>query len=203
MKYLIERVDGIQVNNEFLIFGVIGRNGAGKSTICDYLSEKGFSVFSLSDIVRSEADRQGLSHTRENLIQIGTRLKSEEGLDVLAKRSFKEIVEKSENKKIVFDSIRLPEEVLFFKSHGAILLGIDAPVETRYSRISKRKKETDEQSYETFKKLDLHEYEGKSGGQNIKATFSLSDHVIDNVGDLKNVHRKIDNILESVKNGPS
>ena len=105
------------MNNEFLIFGVIGRNGAGKSTICDYLSEKGFSVFSLSDIVRSEADRQGLSHTRENLIQIGTRLKSEEGLDVLAKRSFKEIVEKlPEEDKPLFQRFMEIEE-----GHEAII----------------------------------------------------------------------------------
>ncbi|MBT6120069.1 AAA family ATPase [bacterium] len=191
------------MDNKFIIFGVIGRNGAGKSTICDYLSDQGFSVVSLSDIVRSEADKQGLNHTRENLIQIGTELKRDEGLDVLAKRSFNEIIEKSTSKKIVFDSIRLPEEVVFFKSHGAILLGIDAPVETRYTRVSKRKKETDQQSYELFKQLDLHEYEGKSGGQNIKATFQLSDYVIDNDGDLENVHLKIDNILELVKNGSS
>ena len=191
------------MDNKFIIFGVIGRNGAGKSTICDYLSDQGFSVVSLSDIVRSEADKQGLNHTRENLIQIGTELKRDEGLDVLAKRSFNEIIEKSKKKKIVFDSIRLPEEVVFFKSHGAILLGIDAPVETRYTRVSKRKKETDQQSYELFKQLDLHEYEGKSGGQNIKATFQLSDYVIDNDGDLENVHLKIDNILELVKNGSS
>ena len=48
-----------------MIIGVSGRNGAGKGAVVEFLGERSFYVFSLSDVVRDELKRQGVEETRE------------------------------------------------------------------------------------------------------------------------------------------
>ena len=50
-----------------LVVCLTGMPGAGKSTIVSKLKEQGYETFSLGDGVRSEAKRQNLEPTGENL----------------------------------------------------------------------------------------------------------------------------------------
>ena len=86
-----------------MIIGLVGRNAAGKGTVANYLKEKGFYYFSLSDVLRQEAEKRGLEENRENLIAIGNELREKFGAQVLAEKAV-EILEKDRN--YVIDSIR-------------------------------------------------------------------------------------------------
>ncbi len=172
--------------------GLVGQNGAGKSAVCTILKKKGFHAISLSDAVRVAATAQGLELSRENLIATGTALKAKFGPDILAKQSVDAM---SEFTDVVFDSVRLPEEALFLKKQGALLIGIEAPLDIRYARIRSRKNSTDNVTFEVFKAQDEGELNGASQGQNIGATLSLCDHKIDNKYGLDWLIEQLDHLL--------
>jgi dephospho-CoA kinase len=177
-----------------ILIGLVGTNGAGKSSVCDHLRSKGFSILSLSDVVRAEARKENLGLDRDNLTRLGSRLKSEFGHDILAKRVFK-TAQKEPQKNWVFDSIRHVDELKYLKNHGVYFLGLDAPMKLRYERVILRKGSTDFVDFETFKAQCDREYFGQSSGQNIKETLALCDKVIQNGGSLGELNAKIDQIL--------
>lgn len=158
-------------------FGLIGKNGAGKSEACSCLSDLGYRVISLSDFVREACQDAGMAPTRENLIKMANFLKEKYGDSVLAHRAY-DAVKRFD--KVVFDSIRNVSEVEFLQEKGVVFFGIDAPVELRYERISSRNKETDHVDFETFKRLDDLESSGESSGQHINAALEKCVLIIQN-----------------------
>lgn len=171
--------------------GLVGKNGAGKSAVCTYLLEHGFTCFSLSNIVRDEANRKGLDLTRDNLVSTANTLKQEKGAAFLAIQSN----EKAIGNKIVFDSIRNVEEVNYLKNKNVILIGIDAPIELRYQRIQQRAHGTDHVDFETFKIQDERENSGNSSGQNINAALEHCTYHFENIGDLTTLQQQVQEIL--------
>ena len=67
-----------------MIIGLTGKNAAGKGEIANYLKTKGFVYYSLSDVIREEATKRGLEHTRDNLIRLGTEMRETHGNSILA-----------------------------------------------------------------------------------------------------------------------
>jgi dephospho-CoA kinase len=176
--------------------GLIGTNGAGKSTACAYFKEKGFEVFSLSNIIRQECDRLGLEKTRENLITTGNRLKKEGGQAILAQKAI-EFAEKNNISKIVFDSIRNDEECRTLKKNSTLLIGIDAPIEIRYKRVKLRNDSTDHVDFETFRYLEGLEMSGQSSGQYIARALEHCQTIISNDKDETHLHDALSRILET------
>lgn len=158
-------------------FGLIGRNGSGKSLVGEWFSSLGFHVTSLSDEIRREAERQQQPLDRGTLTEISNQLKAAEGMGVLAKRA----VESTHGyDRVVFDSIRHPDEVRILKAHGVMFIGVDAAIEIRYQRILDRKRDTDFVDFETFKQQDDAEFFGARPAQNIQACWEHCDVVVDN-----------------------
>jgi len=170
--------------------GLVGKNGSGKSVVCDYLKDqKKYTVISLSDIVRETAAAKGLEATRDNLIATGNELKATFGQSILAERSIKK-VKSAEN--VVFDSIRNVAEVKLLKKAGVHMIGIDAPIEVRYERIKQRQRASDLVDFDTFKKQDEKESAGQSSGQNLNASLSECEAVFQNNGPLENLFTEIE-----------
>ena len=119
-----------------MVIGLTGTNGAGKTAAADYLKSRGFQFHSLSDEIRRELDRRNQSGSRENLIEMGNRLRAEYGPAVLAERVKARL---SPDQNYVVDSIRNPYEVESLRARGGFhLLHVDAPVEVRYERVRRR-----------------------------------------------------------------
>ncbi len=178
-----------------MLIGLVGTNGSGKSSACSYLKDRGFTVFSLSTIVRQEAAKIGRPLTRDNLIVTGSELKRENGADVLAKKAFDQC---GHLPQVVFDSIRHPAEAAYLVQKGVVLVGITAPVEVRYARIFDRKDSTDKIDYDTFLRQDNCENTGKSSGQNILQTMKACRYTLDNGKDVSTFHRKLEVLLTKV-----
>jgi len=71
-----------------LKIGVTGNNGSGKDTFANYLvTKKSFTHISLSEFIREETLRQGITPSRENLHNVGNEMRAYFGPDILASRA--------------------------------------------------------------------------------------------------------------------
>lgn len=185
---------GIAVKPIRRLIGLIGTNGAGKSAVCDYLRECGFLVVSLSDIVRAEVRHRNKPETRDIMVHTSNDLKQQFGMDVLARRSFHESSEKDVS-AIAFDSIRNLDEVIYLREKRVIFLGIDAPIDVRYDRVTRRGRASDAVDFATFQAHDDRENTGQSAGQNIFQAFRECELIIQNTGDLTLLHAQVNEFL--------
>ena len=175
--------------------GIVGRNGSGKSSVCEYLETKGFTVISLSDVVRRHAADQQLSDDRDSLTTLANQLKSEHGLAYFAEAAMAQAASLSH---VAFDSIRHPKEISLLKQAGVVLIGIKADLKDCYDRIKARGKGTDFVTFEEFKAQDEYEMSGQSKGQQIAACLALCDRCIENNQGLGNLFAAVDDILETM-----
>lgn len=177
--------------------GLVGTNGSGKSSASAYLVEKGFVWLSLSDVVRDVVSQKGLPESRETLIATANQLKAEHGQDFLARSAFA-AAQKLGHPRVVFDSIRNIAEVQYLVGHGVQMIGIDAPVPLRFSRICARNRQGDDLDFETFKRLDDQENHGQSSGQNIYAAMAACQEHLTNDGALTDFLATLDRIIDAV-----
>lgn len=187
-----------------MIIGLTGRNAAGKGETANHLKSKGFIYYSLSDVIREEATKRRLEHSRENLIKLGNELREKFGAEHLAKQINKKIknTKKSFPNKnfFVIDSIRNPKEVKeLMKNRDFALVGIDAPMESRFKRLVKRNRIGDAKTLEEFRQQEQKENLENDTNQQLDAVFKLADKAIINNGSLNDLHKKIDALLEELK----
>ena len=69
-----------------MIIGLTGKNASGKGVAAEYLRERSFYYFSLSDVIREEIEKRGRKVTRALLIEVGNELRTRFGPSVLAER---------------------------------------------------------------------------------------------------------------------
>jgi dephospho-CoA kinase len=157
--------------------------------VAKFLVECGFVYHSLSDVVREEASARGLDHSRENLIRVGNELRTTFGPGILAERVASRIREKSRD---IVDSIRSPFEVeVLRRLPRFVLLGVDAPIATRFERSRARARIGDGSTLEEFSRKESLENSSNPAAQQLTRTFSLSDVVVDNSGSLDDLRVKV------------
>ena len=187
-----------------MIIGLTGKNAAGKGEASNYLKTKGFVCFSLSDIIRDEATKRGLEHSRDNMINLGNELRERFGAGYLARETNKKIFSSRKNflakDFFVIDSIRSPHEVKeLAKNKDFILVGIEAPIELRLERMVRRKRIGDAKTLEELRQHEQRENLKSDASQQVNATLKMANAVIINDGTLEELHRKIDKLLSNQK----
>jgi dephospho-CoA kinase len=176
-----------------LVLGLTGPNASGKGEVAKYLGSFGFAYHSLSDVVRSEATRRGLAHTRDELIRVGVELRTAGGPGALARRILSRL-----SGRAVVDSIRNPGEVATLRTLPRfLLLGVDAPQPLRFERSVRRGRVGDGATLEEFARKEAVENSTTEAGQQLVATLALSDLVVHNDGTLEELHRRVRAALES------
>jgi dephospho-CoA kinase len=174
------------------IVGLTGPNASGKGEIAAYLGRHGFKFHSLSDIVREEAAAEGLPPEREHLIRIGNQLRERGGPGVLAER----ILPRLEGRAVV-DSIRNPSEVdVLRRLSGFVLIGVTAPLESRFQRSVRRARAGDPRTLDEFAAREAEENTSDPNAQRLQATFELADEVLDNSKDLDSLQGSVRELLE-------
>ena len=141
-----------------MIIGLTGKNAAGKGEVAGYLKSKGFIYYSLSDIIREEATKRNLEHSRDNLIKIGNELRQNFAPSYLAQQinlKIKDNLKDNPKQNFAVDSIRSPFEAReLMKNKDFILIGIDASLELRFKRLLERNRLGDAKTLEDFKKQE-------------------------------------------------
>ncbi len=177
-----------------MIIGLTGANGAGKTVTADHLKTKGFRFYSLSDEIQTELRRQGRPATRENLIEMGNRLRREFGSAVLAERVKAKL---RPDQNYVIDSIRNPSEVAALRANGDFhLLHLDAPPEVRYERVVNRGGDRKPVSQEEFVEQERLELESDDPArQQLRACSELADETVMNDSSSVSLKRSVDEIV--------
>jgi dephospho-CoA kinase len=172
------------------LIGLTGTNGAGKGEAAAFFMARGYAYFSLSDIIREELRTRGESVSRDSLIRIGNELRERFGPDVLARRTMAKV-----GGPTVIDSIRNMQEVAFLRrQEGFFLLAIDAPIETRFARVSARGRDESAVDLETFRKKEKQERAGGATAQQLEACMAEADRLILNDGTIQDFHRQLEEI---------
>jgi dephospho-CoA kinase len=176
-----------------VVIGLTGPNASGKGEVAAHLGSRGFSLHSLSDIVREQAALQGFPPEREFLIQVGNALRRQEGPGALALR----MLPRLRGGRAVVDSIRNPAEVRVLRDSLThfVLLGVRAPIDLRFRRSLARARPGDPDTLEGFEAREAQENAADPTAQQLDETFRLADRVIDNSGDLARLAEALDRLL--------
>lgn len=176
-----------------IILGLAGEIASGKGTVAKYLTEKyGSNYYRFSGILRDVAKRAHLEENRENLQKISTMFREYFGSDILIKTIYLD-VENDKHKMITVDGVRRLEDVEFLKKlPGFKLIYIEADLEKRYERLTKRGENSDDakKTFEEFKK-DL-ELEAEL---EIKALKNKADAVIENNGTREELYAQVNKLI--------
>jgi dephospho-CoA kinase len=153
---------------------ITGMPGSGKTTVANMLTQLGFKVVALGDVVREEAARRNLHPTDENLGRVMREIRAEGGRGAVAKLALKKILDAG--RLCVVDGIRCLDEVSVIGSVAETkLLAIHASPQIRFARIVSRNRSDSTPDWERFKERDRRELEVGVG-----EAIALADEVISN-----------------------
>jgi cytidylate kinase len=173
------------------IFGLSGTNGSGKDTIGHMLAERHNYLFvSLTDMLRHEAKKRGLSVERENLRMISAEWRREHGLGVLVDKAVEYFKSQdTDYAGLVVASLRNPGEADSVHALGGKVVWTDADAHIRYDRIQAHKAERnraeeDNRTFEQFMADEAAEMtpSGDAATLNMAAVKQLADITVLNEG---------------------
>jgi len=167
------------------LIGIGGTDGAGKDSLGQYLADEyGWLFISVTDLLRDEARRRGISLNRTNLRQISSEWRTEYGLGVLVDKALD--VFKTNPvlaKGLVIASLRNPGEVDRIHQLGGRVVWVDADPKIRYGRIKSRKRGSeDDVSFEEFlaEENAQMQYSGDETTLNLSGVKTKADIFINN-----------------------
>ena len=182
--------------------GLTGCMGSGKGEVAKLLQQRGYKYISLSDMVREEATKRGLEHTRENLQNVGNQLREEHGAGALG-RKVRETIVKDMPSNWVIDGIRNPGETEELNNLPDFqMVGVGAQVETIKTRLLQRNREgaaalTEE---EILARIERERGVGEPPeGQQVQKCLDSADFVILNEGTLDELEGKCEHFLRLSK----
>lgn len=185
------------------VIGLAGTIGSGKGTVKDAI-KKNFDCYqvSLSSAIRGEIEKKKRGFSRKMMQDMGDELRQKYGTFVLAKVST-EFMPRDKSVMIV-DGIRNPGEAEWLKKtykNDFVLLGVDAPQQTRFERVQKRARDIDPKTWDEFVQVDERD-QGKGEpayGQQVRKCIDAADLVIQNDSDVPTVESQLQGIFDQVR----
>jgi dephospho-CoA kinase len=174
------------------ILAFVGMPASGKSVAASILGESGIKVVNMGDVIREEVVLRGLEPTDINVGGVGTDLRNKEGKDTVAKRCIPNI-RSVDSDFLVIDGVRSLAEVNCFKQvfgSDFTLVAIDAPLETRFSRVKVRNRSDDMKDIDELRVRDDREL-----GWGMGEAIAAADLVIENTGTLDGFRKKVLNMV--------
>jgi dephospho-CoA kinase len=168
------------MSKDTLIVGLTGMPGAGKTTVANYLSQKGIPLLVMGDVVREVAENDGLELTSDNLAKLMLRLRKRNGPEAVAHLIVNKIkLMKKEDKQlsvVIVDGIRSMAEVRLLRRIGSVkLLAIHGSTLTRYTHVRERGRSDVPSNIGEFDKRDKIEMD-----VGISNAIALADETISN-----------------------
>ncbi len=178
-----------------ILIGITGTLGAGKGTVVDYLvQEKGFAHYSVRAFLTDELTRRGSPTGRDALSSLGDALRLKHSPSYIVEQLYERA--KAAGRDAIIESIHNLGEVAFLKSHGALLLAVDADRRVRYERIRSRGSATDTISFEKFCADEEREMSAvEPHKQNISACMAQAEYTIRNDGTKEELYEQVHTAL--------
>jgi dephospho-CoA kinase len=173
--------------------GIAGEMGSGKGTVAKHVTQehKG-SAHRFSTILRDILDRVYLEQSRDNMQTLSTIMRKSFGEDLMAKGMYHD-AQNDEHDVVVVDGVRRMSDITYLRELPHFkLVYVEADMEKRYERITKRGENTDDKTktFEDFQKAHQDESE-----QQIKDLRSYADYIINNDGTFADLYKQIDDII--------
>ena len=180
--------------NQKVVIGVAGMPGAGKSILRSVAETMGLPVVIMGDEIRDETKRRGLEPTPENIGKIMLTLREEEGPTTVAKRCTPKI-EKARSDIVFVDGVRSLDEVNEFKRRftHVSLVAVHSSPETRFQRLSRRKRSDDPKGWDVFYQRDLRELSVGQGD-----VIALADYMLVNESSYDDFKARTNEMLQAV-----
>jgi dephospho-CoA kinase len=170
-----------------IVIGLAGMPGSGKSLVVETAKELGYAIVVMGDVIREETLKLGLELTPQNVGKVMLQLRADGGVTAVAQKCIPKI-ESQKNSKILIDGLRSLHELEAFKSHFAkfSLAAVHAPPETRFTRLSNRRRSDDSNGWEVFHERDMRELSVGLGN-----VIALAEQMIVNDASIEEVKRRI------------
>ena len=168
----------------------VGMPGSGKDELIEVARGMGLATLKMGDLVRDETRRRGLALNNANVGRIASEEREKHGPGVWAQRALPKLTET----RMLVDGCRSDGEVSVFRHNfgDLFVLGIFASPETRYDRLSARKR-SDDVDLQDFYDRDRRELKWGIG-----AAFALADGMLVNEGSLDDFRRNARSMLERI-----
>lgn len=181
------------------VISLSGLKAAGKDELCKRLAANGYQTLRLSDPIRAEAVRRGLTeYTGPQLQDIGDEGRRLGGPGYWASKAL-ELAQERGHRKLIINGVRNPGEVEVLRSAAGqrcLLVGIVAPTVVRYGRVSGRGQVEDRYDLETFLQMDDRDrgIGQPADGQQVDRCLALvqPENIFNNEGTLEAYHAWID-----------
>ncbi len=180
-----------------MLIGITGTLGSGKGTAAECLINKGFKHYSSSGYLTELLKEKGLPINRDEMHEMGNYLRRIFGQGEVVRRLLKRW-ETEGKPNAVMESLRDAGEIKEIKKQGGIVIAIVAEQKTRYERISARKGEKDDVSYEEFQKQEQKELNDPKGMQ-LSKCIAMADYKIKNNGTIQELNEQIEKIIQELK----
>lgn len=178
------------------VVGICGTNGSGKGLVSEILEKLINSTpVSAREMIMSLAKEEGFEiNNRDDTKAFNDKRHKEGkslGMDFIRLYN----VPENKDKVLTFESIRRPKEIELFRSvlgKDFILVSVDAPIETRFTRVTDRKSVTDLVDFEKFKAQEIAESVGTLDYEmNIVKCMEVADVKLINDGSMEDFEEQI------------
>lgn len=194
----------MNVNKKLEIIGLSGTNGSGKDLAGELIAQRhGYLFISVTDIMRDELKRRGLSPERQHMRALSAEWRREHGLGVLVDRAVDQYRQTDgQYKGVVVASLRNPFEADEVHKLGGTVAWLDADPKVRYNRVQSNVRANrgvdDQKSFEEFladEQAEMHQ-SGDEATLNMSAVRERCDVTVQNNGnDLDAFAADLDNAL--------
>jgi len=179
-----------------IVIGITGTLGSGKDTAAEYVCRRYKTQdYSTSTEIGYELTKRGMDHSRPNKVVVANELREKFGTGELARRCLARATEEI----LVISAIRNVGEIEYLRENSNFfLISVDAPIELRYERITKRERLGDGKTFEDFKVSEDRERNAGPTGQQLFPCMALADFTVINDSDLETFSRRIDQAIDIV-----
>lgn len=166
--------------------------GSGKDIFVQEAEKANFNQIRMGDMVRLFRDEAGLDSSDGTTGRVATSQRNEHGADIWAKRT----LEKMPQGNVLIDGSRSLAEIDHFKSvlgDDLKVIGVHAPTQMRFERLTARGREDDPSAYEDFQARDNRELSWGIG-----EALENAEITIINDGTLEEFRNKCQAILDNI-----
>lgn len=176
-----------------MILAAVGKNATGKDYFLEYISKKyNLPMYSIGDVARELACKEGIEATRENLHYISQKYMSRYGQTFFPEQIAKKIIDNN-MKNVLVSGIRPATDVYtlkrIFKDKFILVDVVVSDDSVRFERMKKRGSSRDPLTFEKMLEYDANEERLFETSK----TEAMADFVIYNDGSPEDFHREIDN----------
>ena len=192
---VIEPKKGLVMSVDKIVVGLAGMPGSGKSLVVETARELGFGIVIMGDVIREETLNLGLDLTPQNVGKVMLQLRADGGVAVVAQKCIPKI-EAQENSKVLIDGLRSLHEVEAFKTHFAkfSIAAVHASPESRFTRLSNRRRSDDSNGWEVFHERDMRELSVGLGD-----VIAMAEQMIVNDAGIDEVKKRIGEALGRIE----